>query len=224
MDNFYSAILNGLLKARTVNVNTGELRDGIVQTFTHKNKSVELMNFDAFHKMFNSIDNKQLTKIFNQSNHGKKILFHLKKFDKLAQREAILQQNLIGTEFKYAQSAMQEYEIGKIAYSTEFGLKFGAWRWLSKHFIRSKAYEEFLLRAISKPRYEDISDAIKKLDYDQKTIPPMQRVDINSLKADLKAMKEANKKASEFIQKKPEATKEDIDQITISGLLEYKPY
>lgn len=52
----------------------------------------------------------------------------------------------------------------------------------------------------------------------------MQRVDIDHLRADLQAMKLANKKASEFIAKKPEASKEEIEQVTISGLLEYKPF
>ena len=224
LDEFHSAILNGLLKAKTVNVNTGETAAGIMQTITHKNKSVEIMNFDAFHKMFTDIDEKQLNKIFSGSTRGKQILYHLKNFDKLAQRESILQQNLIGTEFKYAESAMQEHEIGKIAYSTAFGLKFGAWRWLSKNVIRSKAYEDFLLRAITKPRYEDIDSAIKKLAYDQKNTPPMQKVDIESLRADLRAMKEVNKKAEEYIKTKPEATKEEIEQVTISGILEHKPF
>lgn len=224
LDEFYSAMINGLLKARTVDVKTGELSSGIMQTITHKNKSVEVMNFDAFHKAFNSIDEKQLNKIFGQSEHGKKILFHLKNFDKLAQREGILQQNLIGQEFKYAESAMQEHEIGKVAYSTAFGLKFGAWRWLSKNIIRSKAYEDFLLRAITKPRYEDIDQAIKKLDYDQRKLNPMQQVDINTLRAELKAMKEATKKAEDFIKENPAASKDEIEQVTISGLLEYKPF
>jgi uncharacterized protein YuzE len=224
LDTFYSSVLDGLLKSKSVDVKSGEVADGIMQTISYKNGSVEVMNFDAFHKIYNSIDKKQLSKIFGGSSRGKRILYHLENFDKLAQKEAILQQNLIGKEFKYAQSAMQEHEVGKVAYSTAFGLKFGAWRWLSKNVLRSKAYEDFLLRAITKPRYEDIDNAISKLAYDQKELNPMQKIDIESLRDELRAIKEADLQTKEYIKQNPTASKEEIEQVSIDGLLEYKPF
>ena len=39
------------------------------------------------------------------------------------------------------------------------------------------------------------------------------KVDIESLRADLRAMKEVNKKAEDFIKENPAATKEEIEQV-----------
>ncbi len=224
LDEFYSSIIDGLFKGKTINGFEGEKSTGLFKTVAHKNRDYEVLDFDAFHKMFNSIDEKQLKKIFNQSKRGRELYFHLKNFDKLAQKEATANLNLFTKEFNMSDTAMNQHDFGKLFYSFIYGAKAMLWDSWSKYVMKSKAYETFMIRALSKPRYEDISSAIKKLDYDQKinNVPTMQRVDIDRLKQSLEDLKSVTKQAEDFIIKNPEASKEQIEEVVISGLIEHK--
>lgn len=229
LDKFYTSIIDGLIKgAGDIKAPTGEISQGVMKTIKHQNQTLEVMDFDAFHKSFNQIDKTTLNKIFGLTPRGQELLTQLKKFDELASREAVLQQTLLNKEFKMSETAMRQHDIGKLFYSTIYGTKALMWDWYAKYFMRSKAYDDFFLKAITKQRYEDIEPLLKKLDYEQRNISPMQRVDISSLKADLQAYKKAQEQTIQAINKFEEstgreATREEIEQITIDGLIEYKP-
>lgn len=228
LDEFYSSIIDGMLVGtRDIKAPTGEVSQGAMRTIKHQNQSLEIMDFDAFHKAFNSIDETTLKKIFGLSPRGEQVLSSLKKFDDLASRESVLQQTLLNKEFKMSETAMQQHDQGKLMYSTNYGIKAMLWDSWAKYVMKNKAYEDFLLKAITKPRYEDIEPLLKKLDYDQREVPPLQRVDIEALRADLKA---ANEIAQQTMQKLKEvetttgkpSTPQQVEEVTISGLLEYK--
>jgi hypothetical protein len=228
LDAYYSSIIDGIVKgAKDTRAPSGEISNGVMRTVMHQGKTLEIMDFDAFHKAFNSIDETTLKKIFGLTPRGEQLLQKLKQFDEIAKREAVMQQTLLNKEFKMSETAMQQHDDGKLFYSFAYGAKAMLWDSWSKYLMKNKAYEDFFLRAITKPRYEDIEPLLKKLDYDQKEVPSIQRVDIAALREELQAVKNIAQQSFEQLKEIEKQTgkstnAKQVEDVTISGLLEYK--
>jgi len=209
LDEFYKTLINSF-------VTTSK------RTMVHKNVDVDFMDFEKFSNSFNSVDTGRMKKIFSHSPRGREIYKHLKDFDALAKREGALQKATIGDEYKMAEGQGDSRQLmQKLLYSTEYLMKSITFDWWSKYALKSKAYEDFVLTAMTKNRYEDVDQLIKRLDYEQQTIPTHRQVDTKQFKEDIAKAKLTSK---ELVRaSKNDLNQKEVQELSLAGFIQHKP-